>query len=66
MTVIVGLLSLLLLFSLPRIVPKAPASLVTVIIAIVVASLLNLESLGVNVVGTIQTGLPPLRGCLKS
>ncbi len=60
MTVIVGLLSLLLLFSLPRIASKAPASLVTVIVAIVAASLLSLESLGVNVVGTIQTGLPPL------
>lgn len=60
MTVMIGLLSLLLLFTLPRIAPKAPASLITVIMAILGLSLFNLEAKGVNVVGTIQTGLPPL------
>jgi high affinity sulfate transporter 1 len=60
MTVIVGLLSLLLLFNLPRIAPKAPASLITVIVAILAVSLFNLDAKGVDVVGTIQTGLPPL------
>lgn len=60
MTIIVGLLSLLLLFSLPRFAPKAPASLITVIVAILAVSLFKLETQGVEVVGTIHTGLPPL------
>ncbi|HEY9660281.1 MAG TPA: SulP family inorganic anion transporter, partial [Allocoleopsis sp.] len=60
MTIIVGVLSLLLLFSLPRLTPKAPASLITVIVAILAVSLFNLEAKGVDVVGRIQTGLPPL------
>lgn len=60
MTTIVGLLSLLLLFSLPRFAPRAPASLVTVILAIVGASVFNLATQGVDVVGTLQIGLPPL------
>lgn len=60
MTVMVGVVSLLLLFNLPRIVPKIPASLVTVVVAILAVSLFKLEAQGVNVVGSIQTGLPPL------
>lgn len=60
LTVVVGLFSLLLLFSLPRFAPKAPASLLTVVISILAVSLFNLDAKGVNVVGTIQTGLPPL------
>lgn len=60
MTVIVGILSLLLLFSLPRLAPKVPASLITVIVATLAVSLFDLEAKGVNVVGSIQTGFPPL------
>lgn len=60
MTVIVGVFSLLLLFSLPRFAPKVPASLITVIVATLAVSLFNLQAKGVDVVGTIQTGFPPL------
>ncbi|GAB4365934.1 MAG: SulP family inorganic anion transporter [Elainellaceae cyanobacterium] len=60
LTVIVGVLSLLLLFGLPRFAAKAPVSLITVIMAILGVSLFDLEAKGVAVVGSIQTGLPPL------
>ncbi len=60
LTVLVGIFSLLLLFTLPSLAPKVPASLITVIVAIVGVTLLNLEAQGVDVVGSIQTGLPPL------
>ncbi len=59
MTVIVGGFSLLLLFGLPHLVPKIPTSLATVILAILGVSLFDLAAQGVDVVGTIQTGLPP-------
>ncbi len=59
-TLAVGCVSLLLLFSLPRFAPKVPAALVTVVVAILGTSLFHLDRYGVEVVGTITTGLPPL------
>ena len=54
----VGLLTLAILIFLPRIAPQIPAALVAVFLAILASSLLNLESLGVDVVGAIPAGLP--------
>jgi high affinity sulfate transporter 1 len=59
-TVAVGFASLALLYALKRTIPKAPSALITVILAILVVSVFNLEESGVDVVGTIDTGLPPI------
>ena len=59
-TVAVGFASLALLYALKRYIPKAPSALITVILAILVVTVFNLEESGVDVVGTIDTGLPPI------
>ncbi len=59
-TVAVGFASLALLFVLKRTIHKAPSALITVILAILVVTVFNLEESGVDVVGTIDTGLPPI------
>ena len=59
-TVVVGFASLALLVALKRYIPKAPSALITVILAILVVTVFNLEESGVDVVGTIETGLPPI------
>lgn len=55
-TVAVGVLSLAGLFALARFVPKVPAVLVVVALAIAAVHALDLEGKGVAVVGTIPTG----------
>jgi high affinity sulfate transporter 1 len=57
-TFIVGLSSLALLFILHRYVPKLPGTLVVLILAIIVSTLLDFESMGIHIVGEIPTGLP--------
>jgi high affinity sulfate transporter 1 len=57
-TFIVGLSSLALLFILHRYVPKIPGALVVLILAIIVSTLLDFESMGIHVVGEIPAGLP--------
>ncbi len=59
MTLGLGLGSLALLFALSYLLPKAPAALTTVVVAIGVVSFFDLHQQGVAIVGTIATGLPP-------
>ncbi len=54
----VALVSFAIMVILPRIRPQIPASLVAVFLAILASALLNLESLGVSVVGDFPSGLP--------
>ncbi len=56
----VGLLSLALLLGLRRWAPKVPGSLVVVALAVVVASVFDLGDHGLELVGTIDAGLPPV------
>lgn len=56
----IGLFSLALILVLTRTVPKIPAVLVAVVLAIVVSLALDLESKGVSVVGAMPQGLPEL------
>lgn len=59
-TLIVGLVSLAALFLIHAYVPKVPAAIVVVAVAIAVSAALRLEQYGVNIVGTIPAGLPPV------
>src|SRR5205823_7043899 len=52
-TLLVGVLSLALLFGLERILPRVPASLVAVVFGILVVALSRLDEQGVAIVGTI-------------
>lgn len=56
----VGILSLLLIIVLQRVMPKVPAVLVAVILAILATMVLDLGALGVKLVGTLPQGLPSL------
>jgi len=55
-TVAVGTASLVILFVLSGVAPKVPGALVVVVLGIAAASLLNLESHGVELVGSVPTG----------
>ena len=55
----IGLASLVLLFALARFLPRVPGALTTVAIAIVVTSVFGLGDKGVDIVGSIEAGLPP-------
>ncbi len=57
-TLLVGVLSLALLFGLERFLPRIPASLVAVIFGILVVALFGLDKQGVAIVGAIPRGLP--------
>jgi len=59
-TMVLGLGSIVLIFAIGKYVSKLPAALTTIIISIVVVSALDLTTKGVDVVGTLSTGLPPL------
>ncbi|MEA1909362.1 MAG: SulP family inorganic anion transporter, partial [Euryarchaeota archaeon] len=59
-TLILGLGSLVLIVAIGRYVSKLPAALTTIILSIVAVSALNLTTKGVDVVGTLSTGLPPM------
>ena len=56
LTVLVGVLSLGALFGFARFVPKAPGALIVAGVAIIAVGALDLESDGVDVVGTVPTG----------
>ena len=58
--VAIGLVSLGLILVLQRVLPKVPGVLVAVVVAIVAASALNLADHGVDLVGTLPQGFPPL------
>lgn len=59
-TIVIGMLSLALLFALERFVPRVPAALTVVVLAIVVSTVFDFESLGVHIVGDIPGGLPDI------
>ncbi len=58
--VAVGLVSLALILALGRWVPRVPAVLVAVVVAIGAASAFNLSDHGVSLVGSLPKGFPPL------
>ncbi|WP_340560575.1 SulP family inorganic anion transporter [Streptomyces sp. GSL17-111] len=57
-TVLLGAGSLALILGLKRVAPRVPGSLVAVALGIVLAAAFGLEERGVDVVGSIGTGLP--------
>jgi high affinity sulfate transporter 1 len=58
-TLVVGLVSLLLLFTLHKYTPKLPGPLIVLFLAIAVSGIFDFESLGIHIVGEIPAGLPP-------
>ena len=59
LTAIIGIGSLVILFILKKYLPKIPSALTNVIIAIIVVTFWGLEDKGLELIGSIQTGLPP-------
>jgi high affinity sulfate transporter 1 len=59
-TVIVGILSLALLFALKRFQPGAPSALIAVVLGVLAVSVLGLEDRGVGVIGEVETGMVSL------
>jgi len=59
-TLVVGLISLGLLFLLEEFVPKIPAAITVLFLVIAASALLNFESMGIHIVGEIPAGLPPI------
>src|SRR2546430_2303463 len=57
-TLLVGVLSLALLFGLERFLPRVPASLVAVVFGVLIVALFGLNKQGVAIVGAIPRGLP--------
>ncbi len=55
---IVGTVSLGLLFAMHKFTPKLPSALIVLFLAIAVSSLFNFEAGGIHVVGDIPAGLP--------
>ncbi|MFN2185941.1 MAG: SulP family inorganic anion transporter, partial [Anaerolineae bacterium] len=60
LTLAVALITLAILIVLPRLAKRLPAPLVAVAFGILVSALLNLDALGVELVGDIPAGLPAL------
>jgi SulP family sulfate permease len=58
-TLMVGLVSLALLFLIEEYLPKIPGALTVLVLAIIVSALLDFESRGIHIVGEIPSGLPP-------
>jgi high affinity sulfate transporter 1 len=56
----IGVFSLILIFVLKRFLPKVPAVLAAVVVAIFVSMAFNLGDRGVKLVGTLPQGLPSL------
>jgi len=59
-TLVVGVLSLILIFGLRKVAPKAPGALVLVIVGLIASAVFNLGDLGVALVGEVPRGLPSL------
>ncbi|MFV0338820.1 MAG: SulP family inorganic anion transporter [Chthoniobacterales bacterium] len=60
LTTLVGLGSLVILFVMKKKMPRVPAALVTLVVAILAVNAWGLEAKGLNVVENISTGLPAL------
>lgn len=59
LTLVIGLVSIALLFSIERYYHKLPAALLVMLLGIVISSLFDLNQYGVHVVGEIPAGLVP-------
>ena len=59
-TLVVGLVSLALLFIIEKYLPKLPGALTVLVLGIIVSALLDFESRGIHIVGEIPGGLPPI------
>ena len=60
-TVVLALTTLALVFGAERFLPRAPAPLLAVIAGVAASGFFALESAGIETVGTVRAGLPPLR-----
>ena len=58
LTLLVGVLSLVVIIGLRRVAPRVPGSLVAVVLGIAAVKLFNLNDHGVEIVGSIKSGLP--------
>ncbi len=56
----IGVLGLVVMFVLQRVLPKVPSVLVAVVVSVVVANLFDVAQRGVDLVGTLPQGFPPL------
>ncbi len=56
----IGVLGLVVMFVLQRVLPKVPSVLIAVVVSIVAANLFDLAQHGVDLVGTLPQGFPPL------
>jgi len=59
-TLIVGIVSLALLFLMHAYTPKIPAAITVVFLAVVLSSIFDFEARGIHIVGEIPSGLPNL------
>ena len=59
-TFTIGLLSILILISVKKYIPKIPGPLVVVVLSVLTIYLLQLHTLGVKIVGEVPQGLPTL------
>ena len=57
-TLVVGLVSLALLFVMHKFTPKLPSALIVLFLAITASTLFDFESMGIHIVGAIPAGLP--------
>ena len=57
-TVILGIVLVVLLFTLTRVAPRLPGPLIVVALAAVVVALFSLQDVGIKVVGAVPAGLP--------
>ena len=57
-TLVVGIVSLALLFGMERFVPRIPAALTVTLLSILAVTIFDLEARGVHVIGEIPGGLP--------
>ena len=63
-TTALGVSAFLFVFVMKRRAPLIPAGLIAIAVGIVIVSVLNLDQLGVAIVGVIPTGAPTLERCL--
>jgi high affinity sulfate transporter 1 len=59
-TLVIGLVSLALLFLIEKFIPKLPGAITVLFLAIIVSALLGFEEMGIHIVGEIPAGLPPI------
>ena len=59
LTLIISITGVAVMLLLPMVAPKAPASLIWLVLSIVAARLFDLESAGVRLIGNVPSKLPP-------